>query len=269
MLHRSFLNGMQKNSFLFLGTGASMGTPVLTCHCAVCLSADKRNHRLRPSGLLKIGEKRFLIDVGPDYRMQALQYRIERLDGVLITHTHYDHVAGLDDLRVYYFFHKKTLPCLLSDDSLLEIKVRNHYFFEQLKDDVMGGSRFDFQVINNRFRKVDFGGELWQIMTYEQGGMKVTGYRWRNFAYVIDLKHFTDELYAALKGVEVLVMSALRYRSSPAHLTMEEAVAFAKRVGAQQTWFSHVAHDLDHEMTNRELPPEIQLAYDGLEIDVN
>jgi phosphoribosyl 1,2-cyclic phosphate phosphodiesterase len=258
-----------KSSFLFLGTGASMGTPVLTCHCEVCSSKDIHNHRLRPSGLLKIGEKRFLIDVGPDYRMQALKYGVERLDGVLITHTHYDHIAGLDDLRVYYFFHKKTLPCLLSDDSLAELKVRNHYFFEKSNDDVMGGSRFNFEVIKDPFTTVDFGGEQWQTMTYEQGGMKVTGYRWGKFAYVMDLKNFTDELYSALKGVEVLIMSALRYRPSPAHLTMDEAVEFARRVGAKQTWFSHIAHELDHATTNRELPAGIKLAHDGLEIDVN
>ncbi len=246
-----------------------MGTPVLTCHCEVCSSKDIHNHRLRPSGLLKIGEKRFLIDVGPDYRMQALKYGVERLDGVLITHTHYDHIAGLDDLRVYYFFHKKTLPCLLSDDSLAELKVRNHYFFEKSNDDVMGGSRFNFEVIKDPFTTVDFGGEQWQTMTYEQGGMKVTGYRWGKFAYVMDLKNFTDELYSALKGVEVLIMSALRYRPSPAHLTMDEAVEFARRVGAKQTWFSHIAHELDHATTNRELPAGIKLAHDGLEIDVN
>ncbi|HNA62371.1 MAG TPA: MBL fold metallo-hydrolase [Rhabdochlamydiaceae bacterium] len=258
-----------KSSFLFLGTGASMGTPVLTCQCAVCSSSDMHNQRLRPSGLLKIGDKRFLIDVGPDYRMQALKYGVERLDGVLITHTHYDHIAGLDDLRVYYFFHKKTLPCLLSDDSLAELKIRNHYFFEKSTDDVMGGSRFNFEVIKDHFGSVDFGGEQWQTMTYEQGGMKVTGYRWGKFAYVMDLKNFTEEIYSALKGVEVLIMSALRYRPSPAHLTMEEAVVFAKRVGAKQTWFSHVAHDLDHATINRELPEGMKLAHDGLEIDVN
>jgi phosphoribosyl 1,2-cyclic phosphate phosphodiesterase len=246
-----------------------MGTPVVTCHCPVCSSKDPINHRLRPAGLLKLGDKRFLIDAGPDYRHQALKYGIERLDGVLLTHTHFDHVAGLDDLRVYYFLHKKTLPCLLSRPSLDELKIRNHYFFTGSNDDVMGGSRFAFQVVEDDFTEVDFAGERWKIMTYEQGGMKVTGFRWKNFAYVIDLKNFTPELYKALKGVEVLVMSALRYRPSPAHLTMEEAVAFAQKIGARETWFSHVAHDLDHAATNRELPAGMKLAHDGLEIDVN
>jgi phosphoribosyl 1,2-cyclic phosphate phosphodiesterase len=103
-------------------------------------------------------------------------------------------------------------------------------------------------------------------MTFEQGGMKVTGFRLGSFAYVMDLKHFTPEIYEALKGVEVLVMSALRYRPSPAHLSMDEAVAFASKIGAKQTWFSHIAHELDHATTNQQLPAGVKLAYDGLEI---
>jgi phosphoribosyl 1,2-cyclic phosphate phosphodiesterase len=258
-----------KNSFLFLGTGASMGTPVVTCKCEVCTSKSSFNHRLRPSGLLKLGEERFLIDAGPDFRQQGLKYGIDRLDGVLITHTHFDHVAGLDDLRVFYFLQKKTLPCLLSQDSYDEIKRTHGYFFNKSNDDVMGGSRFEFHIIKKDFGTEKFGGHAWQVMTFEQGGMKVTGYRLGSFAYVMDLKNFSAEIYQALKGVEVLVISALRYRPSPAHLSMEEAVAFATRVGAKQTWFSHIAHDLDHTATNQQLPPGVKLAYDGLEIPLH
>jgi phosphoribosyl 1,2-cyclic phosphate phosphodiesterase len=257
------------NSFLFLGTGASMGTPVMTCRCPVCTSKNPFDHRLRPAGLLKLGQERILIDSGPDLRQQALKFGIDRLDAVLITHTHFDHIAGLDDLRVYYFLHKKTLPCLLSKDSYQEIQERTPYFFKKSNDDVMGGSRFNFQVIKDDFGMEAFAGRRWQIMTFEQGGMKVTGYRLGSFAYVMDLKHFSSDIYQALKGVEVLVMSALRYTASPAHLSMEEAVAFASKVGAQQTWFSHIAHDLDHETTNQQLPPGVKLAYDGLEIPID
>jgi phosphoribosyl 1,2-cyclic phosphate phosphodiesterase len=255
-----------KNSFLFLGTGASMGTPVLTCKCEVCTSKSAFNHRLRPSGLLKLGQERFLIDPGPDFRQQGLKYGIDRLDGVLITHTHFDHVAGLDDLRVFYFLHKKTLPCLLSQESYDEIKRTHGYFFTKATDK---GSRFEFHIIKKDFGTENFGGHRWQIMTFEQGGMKVTGYRLGTFAYVMDLKNFSPEIYQALKGVEVLVMSALRYSASPAHLSMEEAIAFATRVGAKQTWFSHIAHDLDHTTTNQQLPPGVKLAYDGLEIPLH
>lgn len=257
------------NSFLFLGTGASVGIPMLTCHCLVCTSKDLKNQRLRPSGLLKLGEKRFLIDPGPDFRLQGLKYGIERLDGVLITHMHYDHIAGFDDLRVYYFLHKRVLPCLLSRESYEEMKIRNHYLFKKSEDDVLGGPKVKFQVIEKDFGEEIFEGEKWQILSFEQGGMKVTGFRWGNFAYVMDLKKYTPEIFTALKGVEVLVMSGLRYRPSPAHLNLDEACAFAAKVGAKHTWFSHISHDLDHEQTNRDLPPGIKLAYDGLEINVN
>ena len=255
-----------KNSFLFLGTGASMGTPVVTCKCEVCTSSDPLNHRLRPAGLLKLGDERFLIDTGPDFRHQALKYGIDRLDGVLITHTHFDHIAGLNDLRVYYFLQKKTLPCLLSQESYDELKKTHGYIFNQSKDDVMGGSRFDFKIIKKDFGVEKFGGHSWETMAFEQGGMKVTGFRLGSFAYVMDLKHFSPEIYQALKGVEVLVMSALRYKSSPAHLSMDEAIAFAAKIGAGQTWFSHIAHDVDHAKTNEQLPAGVKLAYDGLEI---
>lgn len=258
-----------KNSFLFLGTGASMGTPVMTCHCPVCTSKNPHNHRLRPSGLLKLGDERFLIDAGPDLREQALRTGLERLDGLLITHTHFDHIAGLDDLRVYYFLHKKTLPCLLSRESYEEIKTRTPYFFQKSNDQDMGGTRFQFQVLQHDFGTETFVGHRWQVMTFEQGGMKVTGYRLGKFAYVMDLKHYPQEIYEALKGVEVLVMSALRYTASPAHLSMEEALDFAAKVGARQTWFSHIAHEIDHETVSEQLPAGVKLAYDGLEIPID
>ncbi len=246
-----------------------MGTPVVTCRCAVCTSNDPLNHRLRPAGLLKLGDERFLIDTGPDFRQQALNYGIDRLDGVLITHTHFDHIAGLDDLSVYYFLHKEMVPCLLSQDSYDDIKKTHDYIFKKSNDDVMGGTRFQFQIIKKDFGTEIFGGHRWQIMTFEQGGMKVTGYRLGSFAYVMDLKNFSSEIYESLKGVEVLVMSALRYKPSPAHLSMDEALAFAARVGARQTWFSHIAHDLDHTTTNQQLPAGVKLAYDGLEIPLH
>lgn len=251
-------------SFLFLGTGSSMGIPVPTCHCTVCRSSYPYNQRLRPSGLLKLGKKRFLMDAGPDFRQQALKFGIERLDGLFLTHTHFDHVAGLDDLRAYYFLHEQRLPCLLSKSSYEDLQRRFPYFFQISDDDVMGGSRFQFQLIGSDVEM--FEGEKVQIMTYEQGNMQINGYRLGSFAYIMDLKVFSEAIYEALKGVEVLVMSALRYRPSPAHLTIDEAALFARKVGAQKTWFSHISHETDHEEINRKLPTGVQLAYDGLEI---
>jgi phosphoribosyl 1,2-cyclic phosphate phosphodiesterase len=253
-----------KNSFLFLGTGSSVGIPVIACRCAVCLSSDSCNCRSRTSGLLKIGKKRILIDPGPDYRQQALRFGIDRLDGVLVSHVHFDHIGGFEELRVYGNIQDRSISCLLSYESLKGLQQRIPYFFSLKKQ-----YKFSFQIIEQDICEVDFEGEFWQIITYRQGGMKVTGFRWRNFAYMTDLKTFSDNIYASLAGVEVLVISALRHTDSPAHLSMEESIVFAQRVGAKNTWFSHVAHDLDHNTTNQKLPSRIQLAYDGLEIDVN
>ncbi len=251
---------MAKAELLFLGTGASMGTPVVTCTCPVCLSKNPFNRRLRPSALLTVGEKRFLIDAGPDFRQQALHYEIHDLDGVLITHTHFDHIAGLDDLRVFYFLQNKRLPCLLSKESMQEVQTLFHYFKE--------GTRFKYQVFENDFGWVEFEGLKFQVLSFVQNEMKVTGYRLGSFAYVLDIKEHTSHVYEALKGVETLVLSALRPASSKAHLSLDEAVSFAKKIGAKMTWLSHVAHEIDHEETNHQLPKNIQLAYDGLGIDL-
>lgn len=211
-----------------------------------------------------------MFDAAPDFREQALTYGIERLDAVVLTHGHYDHIGGLDDLRVFFYLKHQVLPCLLSHSTLKEIQLRTPYFFKKSSDDVMGGPRFEFQCIENDFGQVDFCGLRWHIVSYEQNQMQVTGYRVGNFAYVTDLKNYSSNLFKGLKGVEVLVLSGLRYRSSPAHLTIEEALDFANKVGAKKTWFSHVSHEIDHEETNHKLASfGAALAYDGLEIGVS
>lgn len=243
-----------------------MGTPVVTCECAVCHSKNLHNHRLRPSGLMTVGDKKILFDTGPDFRVQALTHRIVDLDAVILTHTHFDHIAGIDDLRVFYFLHHKTLPCMLSQTSYDDLKARYDYFFRKNEDDVMGPSRFDFRILKDDFGTVEFEGLQWNYLSYLQNGMKVTGYRLGKFAYVLDIREYSEKVFEALKGVEVLVLSALRDTPSPAHLSLDEAVAFSRKVGAKMTWFSHIAHNLEHDEANRKLPPNMKLAYDGLEI---
>lgn len=245
-----------------------MGTPVVTCKCPVCLSQDRCNQRLRPSGLLKIDGKQFLFDAGPDFREQALRFGVDQLDGVVLTHGHYDHIAGLDDLRVFYFLKNQTLPCLLSRHTYEEIKMKSSYFFEGSGDDVTGGARFDFKVIDMDEGDLIFNNLPWTIVSYFQKNMPVTGYRIGKFAYIMDLKEYHPSIFEKLKGVEVLVLSGLRHRPSPSHLTLDEAVEFSRKVGAKKTWFSHVSHEIDHEETNRQLPQEAQLAYDGLEVSI-
>ena len=257
-----------RGRFLFLGTGASMGTPVVTCRCSVCLSQDLRNRRLRPSGLLKLDGKQFLFDVGPDFREQALRAGIDTLDGIVLTHAHYDHIAGLDDLRVFYFLKHQVLPCLLSRATYHDLKVRYSYFFDGNPDETMGGPRFQFKVVDEKECDLLFCNLPWKIVSYVQSGTQVTGFRIGNFAYIMDLKEYSETIFQSLEGIEVLIMSGLRDRPSPGHLTLDEALAFSKKVGAKQTWLSHVSHELDHAETNRRLPLATQLAYDGLEVSI-
>lgn len=258
-----------KGTFLFLGSGASMGVPVIGCKCTVCQSEVSSNKRLRPAGLLKVAGKSFLIDVGPDFREQALKYHIDHLDGLLLTHVHFDHIAGIDDLRIFYFLKKKAIPCLLSPETLEELKIRYHYLFRPIGEITTVSAQLEFQMLEEDFGDVEFEGVKMQNLTFFQSNMKVTGFRVGDFSYVTDIREYSDEVFVILKGVKKLVLSALRHRPSPVHLSIEEGIEFARKVGAEKTWFTHIAHDLDHEETNRALPPDIRLGADGLEIEFN
>lgn len=251
---------------LFLGTGGSAGIPIITCKCRVCLSESIFNKRLRPSVLLKFGEKTFLIDVGPDFRDQALRYGIDRLDGVLLTHTHYDHIGGIDELRVFYFKHKLRLPTLSSIETYDELRHRFHYLFKTKQADGTLQSQLNFQILEEDFGHIRFEGLPVSYMSYVQANMKVTGYRFGNLAYVSDIREYDQRVVDALEGVDTLILSALRYTKSEVHFSIDEAISFAREVGAKKTLLTHIAHDLDHDETNRDLPEDIRLAHDGLEI---
>lgn len=256
-----------EGQLLFLGTGASTGIPLIGCHCEVCSSHDPLNHRLRPSALITIEGKKILIDAGPDFRAQAITYKIDALDGVLFTHTHYDHIAGLDELRIYYIRSKQNLPVLLSESSLTEIKRRYYYLFEQKSDEKSLSAQLDFTTLKGKRGKVSFLGIPFSYMSYSQGGMEVTGFRWGDLAYVTDIYSYEETIFEDLKGVKTLIVSAVANRPSPVHFSIEQAVEFAQKVGAEKTWFVHMCHLLDHEKTNELLPSGIALAYDGLTVE--
>ncbi len=256
-----------KGTFLFLGTSASVGIPVIGCKCPVCFSGVTHNKRLRPSGLLKVGDRSLLIDVGPDFREQALRYKIDHLDGLLLTHTHYDHIAGIDELRVYYFLSKKRLPCLLSAESLEDLQKRYDYLFRPIGKGPTLSAQIDTHVLEGDEGELDFLGVRIRYMSYFQGGTKVNGFRIGDFAYISDIREYDASIFECLQGVQTLVVSALREEPSPLHLSLDEAVAFAEKVGAKQTWITHISHAMDHEKINQKLPSSIQLGYDGLEME--
>jgi len=253
--------------FLFLGTGASAGIPVIGCKCSVCTSLSLCNQRLRPSGLLRINGCNLLIDVGPDFRQQALKYRIDHLDGLLLTHTHYDHIAGVDELRIYYLNSKQPLPCLLSEESLHELKGRYNYLFKPVGHVPTLSAQLEFHLLEEDAGEIEFLQLKIGYMSYFQGGTKVNGFRLGDFAYVSDIREYDPSVFLALRGVRKLVLSALRSEPSPLHLSLDEAVAFAEKVGAEETRLTHLSHAVDHDITNRKLTPKIQLGFDGLEME--
>lgn len=257
-----------KASFVFLGTGGSGGIPLIGCQCKVCRSPSPFNKRLRSAGLLMVGDRRYVIDVGPDFRQQALKYHIDQLDGILITHAHADHVAGIDDLRAYYFLNHKKLPCLLSAETFEEVKQRFPYLLRSLPDGSIS-AQLDFRVLDQDFGETAFEGIHVHYMSYFQSRMKVTGFRVGDFAYVSDIRTYSEEIFDHLKDVEILVLSALRHEPTAMHFSIKEAIAFSQKAGAKTTYFTHIAHDLDHEAALNILPRGFYLSYDGLRIEID
>ena len=244
-----------------------MGVPVIGCHCPVCTSTDPRNKRLRPSVLLKVENKNILIDCGPDFRQQALAFGIEKLDGVILTHAHNDHTAGIDELRVYYMHTHHSLPLLLSEETAKDLKNRFAYIFSKERFYKLLPT-FELHAFSEDQGSLDFLGLPIRFQSYVQAGMKVHGFRIGNLAYVTDIHDYDEKaIFSFLEGVEVLVLSALRLQPSPLHLTVDEARLFAEKAGVKQTWLTHLAHELEYAETNRRLPQNVQLAYDGLKID--
>ena len=258
---------MAKGKFLFLGTGASSGIPIIGCKCTVCLSESSFNKRYRPSGLLTLGDKKFLIDAGPDFRDQALRAAITHLTGVLFTHAHYDHIGGIDDLRIFYFIEKSPVKCLASESTLKHLEVRYPYLFEPHVEGKSVTARFDWTLLDNKRGYINFLEEKIHYITYIQGTIEVTGFRFGDLAYIPDIREYDDTIFKDLKGVNTLIVSALRHTPSYMHFTVDQAVDFAQKIEAGNVFLTHISHELDHDETNNYLPDGIQMAYDGLELE--
>jgi phosphoribosyl 1,2-cyclic phosphate phosphodiesterase len=252
--------------FIFLGTGGSMGVPLVGCACSVCTSKNVFNKRLRSSGLIRVEGKNILLDCGPDFRAQALAANIQGLDGMILTHAHYDHIGGLDDLRAFFVKMDKPISCLLSNETTHDIKRRFDYMFKEFEAKYVIMPKIDLQEFQSDRGEVDFLGVKLKYLSYTQMKMQINGIICGNLAYISDIKHFPDSIFEDLKGVETLIISALRFTPSTMHFTVDEAIDFARKTGAKRTFLTHIAHELDHEKTNAYLPSNIQMAYDGLRL---
>lgn len=246
----------------FLGTGTSTGIPEIGCKCAVCQSSDKRDKRLRSSALITVDNTHILIDCGPDFREQMLHIPFEKIDGVLLTHEHYDHVGGLDDLRPFCRF--GNIPLYTKKTVAQSIQSRMPYIFADKR--YPGVPSLDLIEINDSKFSIN-GIEITplRIMHYK---LEIFGYRIGRLAYITDMKTMPIEEFTKLEGVETLVVNALRIKEHLSHQNLEEAIAFASKVEAKQTYFIHMSHDMGlHDTMQKQLPENIYFAHDGLELE--
>jgi phosphoribosyl 1,2-cyclic phosphate phosphodiesterase len=255
----------------FLGTGTSFGVPQVGCHCAVCRSADPRDRRTRCGAVIETdGGTRLLIDTPPELRLQLVYNAIDRVDAVLYTHEHADHIHGIDDLRAFTIRRDGPLPMYGTSETLTTIATRFPYIVDDRLQPLPGTTKPN-GVLVEIAAGVPFtvGDATVMPVAVPHGRSQVIAYRVGPIAYVTDAKLLDDRARAALAGVEVLVLNALLRRSHPTHLSISEAVATALDIGAAQTFFTHLTHDNFHTDLAAELPAGISPAYDGLTVHVH
>jgi phosphoribosyl 1,2-cyclic phosphate phosphodiesterase len=249
-----------------LGSGTSHGVPMIGCTCAVCRSEDPRDRRTRPSIHVAVEDgPSILVDTSTDLRMQALTQGLTRVDAILFTHSHADHVMGLDDSRRFSQMRKSAIPCYADSLTIASLKKTFYYAFDPATDKGGGLPQIDLRVIDGPFA---IEGVAIQPIPLMHGAREILGFRFGDFAYLTDTNHVPDHAWPLLDGVKTVILDALRHRPHPTHFTVAEALAVVERLKPQQTYFTHICHDLPHVATNESLPAGVELAYDGLAFDI-
>jgi phosphoribosyl 1,2-cyclic phosphate phosphodiesterase len=255
-----------KHTITFLGTGTSQGVPVIACDCAICTSSDPRDNRLRTSIMLSSETKNIVIDSGPDFRQQLLREKVKSLNAVLFTHEHKDHIAGLDDIRAFNYFQNEKMQVFCTDVVEFALKREFSYAFSDYKYPGIP------EIALNRIENAPFEihGIPFLPIKVLHLKMVVFGYRIGDFTYITDANFISDEEKKKIKGTKTLVLNALRREKHPSHFTLEEALELVNELEPEVTYFTHISHQLGlHEEVQAELPPNVFLAYDGLQLTID
>lgn len=250
----------------FLGTGTSQGVPVIACECAVCASSDPRDKRLRVSVLIEVGGKNIVIDSGPDFRYQMLRAGVKKLDAILFTHEHKDHIAGLDDIRAFNYRMKQDMDVYATEAVEYALKREFHYIFDE--DPYPGVPQVNMHRIENTPFEVQ-GLEVTpvQVMHYL---MPVLGFRLGGLAYVTDAKTISDQEKEKLKGLDVLILNALRMKPHISHLNLDEALEWIAELKPKRAYLTHISHLMgSHEEVSKALPACVFLGYDGQKLEIS
>jgi phosphoribosyl 1,2-cyclic phosphate phosphodiesterase len=248
-----------------LGSGTSVGVPTPGCHCSVCTSEDPRDNRLRPSVLLSYGGRNVVIDTTPDFRTQILRAKVDRLDAVLFTHSHADHIMGLDDVRPFNFRQKTPIPIFASAETMSAIHRCFQYIFNR-EEQQSAVPQLDTNTLNGE--SFELFGRKFQPIRLLHGRNSIYGFRFGGAAYLTDHSDIPDESLEMLRDLDVLFLDALRHRPHPTHSTVEHSIHTVEQLAPRRAFFTHICHDLPHCETERSLPANSRLAYDGLEITV-
>jgi len=247
-----------------LGSGTSVGVPAIGCACDVCTSTDPRDNRLRPSILVSYDGRNVLIDTTPDLRTQALRARITRLDAVLFTHSHADHVMGLDDIRPFNFRQRERIPLHAAPETMAALHRCFPYVFDGVRKQT-NTPQVEERIIEGPF---DLFGVEFTPVPILHGSQTIHGFRFGTAAYLTDHSDIPESSIDLLHSLDVLFLDALRYKPHPTHSTVDRSIQTVARLNPRRAFFTHICHDLKHERAESLLPPNIRLAYDGLEIAV-